>query len=492
MRVRVSAGELIGATDDELMRFRGVPYAAAPVGDLRFAAPVPHPGWRGPREAIAFGATPVMPPASETSSIPELPVPGDEILNLNITAPSTPPADRGEPGGYPVYIWIHGGGYVAGSPGGGWFDGAAYARTGIVVVSITYRLGFDGFGLIEHAPANRGVLDCLAALTWVREEIATFGGDPQRITIGGQSAGGGLVLSLLTTPGIEDRVSGAVIHSAPLPDLTLDDAAKVTQLMRGALGVDDDPAAWRMLSREAITLAERDLETRTVWSDLTDLRRALTHVGPLTRLGPVLGVDPLPEDPLAALARASDLPLLIGTTQSEWNAATALLEPVITRLSPVTLLGALGLPAALARAYPRAHADLTPAALIGQALTDRAFRLPALAVAQAREAAGHPAQLWDFRWHPDGGVARHCIDLPFAWSALDGDRVDRIAGTDPPAGLAAEMTGDIARFIHGGTAGWPGFTSGAPIAKVYDDVSWVGRDPYRFERIALSLVDDPP
>lgn len=476
------AGRARGTVVDGLVRFRGVPYAAAPTGDLRFAAPAPHPGWSGVRDAVEPGPTPLLPPMSETSSIPEPPTPGDEILNVSITAPAAP----AEP--LPVYVWVHGGGYVSGSPNSPWFDGATLARSGVVVVTISYRLGVDGFGHIPGAPDNRAVLDCVAALRWVRETIGAVGGDPARVTIGGQSAGGGLVLALLAAPAARGLFRSAVVHSAPLPDITPADAERVTARLASQLGVAHDLDGWRSLTREEVVAAERRLEAGSLWSNLSELRRALTWSGPLTRFGPVVGTDVVP-DVLDALARPDDRPLLLGTTASEFNLATAELERPLGRATPRPVLGAVGLPAALARAYPRAHPDRSAAWLLGQALTDRAFRMPALLVAEARARSGTPAALWDFRWHPQDGIARHCIDLPFAWDVLGAERVERIAGEDPPAALAREMSGDVARFVRTGEAGWPTYAPEAPVAKVYDVPSWVGRDPYRFERLALQVVE---
>ena len=133
--------------------------------------------------------------------IPEPSVPGESTLNVNVFTPA-PATDAA----LPVLVYIHGGGYFAGSPASPWYDGAAFNRDGVVTVSISYRLGFDGFGWIADAPMNRGVLDWLLALEWVRDNIAAFGGDPARVTIAGQSAGGGAVLTLLGMP------SGAAAH----------------------------------------------------------------------------------------------------------------------------------------------------------------------------------------------------------------------------------------------------------------------------------------
>lgn len=482
--LRTPSGLVRGHVDDAagLVRFRGVPYAAAPFGVRRFQPPAAHPGWHGVRDAVAPGPTPLLPPMSQTSSIPEPPTPGEDILNLNITAPLR------RAGPLPVYVWIHGGGYVSGSPNGGWFDGATLARSGVVVVSITYRLGFEGFGHIPDAPDNRAVLDCVAALTWVRDTIAAVGGDPRRVTVGGQSAGGGLVLALLSSPLATGLFRAAVVHSAPVPDVSPDHASKLGERLADELGVTShEVAGWREIPREAIVAAERRLELGSTWSSLQALRNALTWRGPLTPFGPVVGTETVP-DVLTALADPDSRPVLIGTTASEFNRTTAALERVLGSVTPRPVLATVGLPAALARGYPRAYPGRTAAQLLGQALTDRAFRIGALRVALARAAAGSPAAVWDFRWHPDAGFARHCIDLPFAWDALHGDRVDVIAGDDPPAELASEMSGDIAAFVHTAVVPWPGWEPDAPTAKVYDAPSWVGRDPYRFERLALDVL----
>ncbi|WP_162458348.1 carboxylesterase/lipase family protein [Pseudactinotalea terrae] len=477
------AGVLRGQVDAGagLARFRGVPYAAAPTGELRFREPVRHPGWEGERAAIEFGATPLLPPDSETSSIPEPTTPGEEILNLNITAP----LDAAGP--LPVYVWIHGGGYLSGTPNGGWFDGASMARTGVVVVSITYRLGIEGFGHIPGAPDNRGVLDCIAALRWVAEEIAGVGGDPDRVTVGGQSAGGGLVLALLASPAARGLFRGAVIHSAPLPDIDPDDAGRLGARLSREHGVANTLAGWQGLSREQLAVIDRQLDTYGPWSSLGHLHRALSRTGQLTQVGPIVGTDLIP-DPLPALAASDDRPVMIGSTSHEFNLSTAPLEQLLGRTTPTPVLGAAGLAAPLARAYPRAYPGLTAAALLGQALSDRVFRMTVLQVAGARERAGAPVAVWDFRWHPTDGPARHCIDLPFAWDALDGVRVDRIAGERPPAALATEMSGDIATFVRSAVVPWQPFTNDAPVAKVYDETPWLGRDPYRFERLGLEVI----
>lgn len=143
------------------------------------------------RDALEYGPTPWR--SEEGSGVPDMIVPGDETLNVNVFTPR--PGDT--EANLPVLVWIHGGGYFGGTSADPWYDGRSYNRDGVITVSISYRLGMEGFGWIEEAPANRGVLDWIAALEWVQENIRAFGGDPTRVTISGQSAGGGAVLTLL-------------------------------------------------------------------------------------------------------------------------------------------------------------------------------------------------------------------------------------------------------------------------------------------------------
>ncbi|GAA2581856.1 carboxylesterase family protein [Microbacterium binotii] len=199
----VSTGTLRGVRRPGSLAFLGIPFAAPPVDANRFAAPQPATPWDGVRDATAYGPTPQRGDTGITL-IPEPSVPGDATLNVNVFTPDT---DAAAP--FPVLVWIHGGGYISGSPASPWYDGDTFAREGIVVVTLSYRLGFDGFGAIDGAVSNRGVRDWIAALEWVQQNIAAFGGDPARVTIGGQSAGGGAVLTLLGMPAAQHLFSAA-------------------------------------------------------------------------------------------------------------------------------------------------------------------------------------------------------------------------------------------------------------------------------------------
>lgn len=485
--VATTCGRVRGVVREHSLAFRGIPYAAAPVGGLRLAAPAPHPGWDGVREAAHNGPTPSLGPVGDTYSIPEPVVPGDEVLNLNVF---TPAADR--QAGLPVYVWVHGGGFVGGSPGGQWFDGEAFARDGIVTVALTYRLGFEGYGHVPGAPQNRALLDMIAALDWVQENIAAFGGDPGRVTLGGQSAGGSAALALLASPRARGLFHRVVSHSGPLPDIPLEVAEHVGVEMARACGVSEhDRAGWREVPRQEIVAAERARDRGDLLSAARDLHRLLRGREPITDFGPVIDGEVLPQDPLTAFrtGQGEDVPLLIGCTSHEFNRVTAQIDRYLASgISGAILIG-LGLDPVLARAYPRAHPDFSPAELLGQAVSDRVFRIPAVRVCLERAGQGAPTWLWDFRWRSAvTDRALHCVDLPFAWDRLQAQRVARIAGEDPPAHLAEEFHAAIAGFISTGSVPWQQFATEAPIGQVWDTPSWTARDPYRFERIAAGLT----
>ena len=189
--VRLDSGSVRGRTEDGLAVFRGMPFARPPVGELRLAAPMPVDPWEGVRETVAFGPPP---PQSRVMGAPAAQDTDGDWLTVNVWSPDLGAARL------PVMVWIHGGGYVYGWSGDPLFDGATLARDGVVVVTFNYRLGAEGFGHFPGAPANRGLLDQVAALRWVQDNIAAFGGDPGRVTVFGESSGAGCIAALMAMP----------------------------------------------------------------------------------------------------------------------------------------------------------------------------------------------------------------------------------------------------------------------------------------------------
>jgi len=186
--VRVDGGQVTGAVEDGLTVFRGVPYAAPPVGPLRWKATKPVIGWDGVRAATEFGRACMQ----TNGAISNLPAPSEDCLFANVWTPATRSGER-----LPVMVWIHGGGFVAGTPGEQLYHGEWLAKKGVVVVSLAYRLGVFGFlahpelsaESDRHVSGNYGLLDLIAGLQWVQRNVAAFGGDPDRVTIFGESAG---------------------------------------------------------------------------------------------------------------------------------------------------------------------------------------------------------------------------------------------------------------------------------------------------------------
>ena len=214
-RVEVSQGVLVGRAADGVDSFKGVPYAAPPVGPLRWRAPRPAAAWSEPRDAGKVGAICIQPPANGDNGVGPPPM-SEDCLTLNVWTPE----DRDKP--LPVMVWIHGGGYANGSGTAALYDGTRLARRGVVVVTLNYRLGRLGF--FDHPalaaeraagePAgNYGVMDMIAALEWVRDNIAAFGGDPDQVTIFGESAGGVAVTQLMVAPDARDLFDRAVVQS---------------------------------------------------------------------------------------------------------------------------------------------------------------------------------------------------------------------------------------------------------------------------------------
>src|SRR5690606_26727625 len=192
-----------------------------------------------------YGPTPQRREEND-AMIPEASVPGEATLNLNVFTPSLA-------GRFPVLVWIHGGGYSAGSIASPWYDGRAFNRDGIVTVSLSYRLGFDGFGSIDGAPDNRGVRDWLAGLEWVQRNIAAFGGDRGRVTIAGHSAGGGAVLTLLGMPTAQHLFHAGISFSGALGDLPRELAQRRSIRLAEMVGTEPTLTGFRAVGERQLT-----------------------------------------------------------------------------------------------------------------------------------------------------------------------------------------------------------------------------------------------
>ena len=454
--------------------FLGIPFAEPPVGENRFQAPVPKAPWTGVRDALAFAPTAQRGDPGVTL-IPEPSVPGESTLNVNVFTPD-PSAS-----GLPVLVWIHGGGFFAGSPASEWYDGRNFNRDGVVTVTISYRLGFDGFGWIADAPSNRGVRDWLLALEWVQQNIAAFGGDPAKVTIAGQSAGGGAVLTLLGMEKAQHLFQGVYAISGALADVSPPRAESFGRALAREGGVEPTVAGFSSLSEERIL----------------DLQKKATELGPDSlnsmieeglALGPAVDGDLLMR-PTGESLRAgigADRPLVLGATDDEFTMAFTAAEKKLRWVPKSLLLRKLGMPKGAMRPYLAANAAVAAkgtAYIAGRFLTDRMFRTALLRIAADRGAA--PTWLYRFAW-PSGqfGFAEHCLDVPFFFDCLDGPAMEPLAGPNPPQSLADEVHAGAVAFITRGDPGWQ--RSGArQWARVYDTTTRDEADAYASVRALL-------
>lgn len=225
--ISTTAGTVRGRWDNAVAVFRGIPYAEPPVGARRFAAPVAAKPWEGVREALAFG--PPVPSAGRATS--GVDADSGNCLTLNVWTPDLGAA------GLPVLVWIHGGKYLEGTSANPHNDGATLAGSGAVVISMNYRVGLEGFAHITGAPDNRGILDQAAALRWVRDNVAAFGGDPGNVTVFGQSAGAGCIAALLAMPSAVGQFRRAIVQSLPGTFFSRRLAAAVSATIAAELGV---------------------------------------------------------------------------------------------------------------------------------------------------------------------------------------------------------------------------------------------------------------
>ncbi|SDQ30755.1 carboxylesterase/lipase family protein [Microbacterium sp. cf332] len=461
--VSLSTGRVRGLErPDGTLAFLGIPYALAPVGERRFGEPEPAEPWADVRDATAYGPTPQRGDYGETL-IPEPSIPGDDTLSVNVFAPGDA---HDEP--LPVLVYIHGGGFVQGSAASPWYDGAAFARAGIVVVTVSYRLGFDGFGLIAGAPANRGVRDWIAALEWVQREVTAFGGDPGDVTIAGQSAGGGAVLTLLGMPSAQPLFRRALAISAALTEVAPTRAAERTTRLAAALGVAPTREGFSRVDELTVLRAQQALEAERHGGVIATVRSRLAEGLPW---GPVVDGDLIPRPALDALAAGvgADKPLVLGTTDDEFTMATDALSGAV-RLVPAPLaLAVLGVGHARRWRYVRDNHEqrrLGTAAFLGRYATDRVFRDTVPRVARAR--GGSVTWTYRFSWpSPTRRWALHCLDVPFWWNRLDAPGVTRLAGERPPRELADAMHGAAVSFVRTGDPGWPRWTPEEGATRVF-------------------------
>ncbi len=473
------SGKVEGTERDGVLAFRGIPFARPPVGPLRFRAPVREQPWDGVRDATRFG------PDSAQADLPIARLLGsdgsassEDGLYLNVWTPACDDGRR------PVMVWIHGGAYVFGSGSVPWYDGTRFVQHGdVVVVTVNYRLGplgflhlADQYGDELAGSGNAGILDQVAALEWVHDSIANFGGDPDDVTVFGESAGANSVATLLAVPRARGLFHKAIAQSG---------AGSWISARERAVGL-----AARLLER--LPVGERDLDSlQTLPTER--LFAAAAGLSDETEEGagglvwqPVIDDAVLARPPIDAVraGSAAGIHLMTGTNQHEIT-LFQILDATLKDLDDDAIARRLRPwakdPNALLAAYREIMPDATPLDVWSCLATDSAFRMPAVHLADSQRAHG-PVWMYRFTWETPvfGGMLRstHALEIPFVFDTLHHAGADRLTGDGPErSAVAKRMHEAWIAFAREGDPGWPQYDEARRPTMRFDEETEVLDDP---------------
>ncbi|MFI6856882.1 carboxylesterase/lipase family protein [Streptomyces sp. NPDC050416] len=470
--VRTTAGAVRGRREEGLAVYRGIPFAAPPVGEARFMAPRPAHAWDGVRDTYAFGP----PPPQDLGNlggpglidVPE----GDEWLTVNVWTPEPDPGGR-----RPVMVWIYGGAYKLGHAGSPGYDARRIAADGdVVVVSLNYRVGMEGFAFIEGAPANRGLLDQVAALEWVRDNIEAFGGDPGQVTVFGESAGAGSIASLLAMPGAAGLFRRAIAQSVPGTFFSDALARDIGAALAAEVGLRPTVADLAAIAPRELTAAGESLSAKM--AGYTD--RWGQAAPTVTPFSPVVDGEVLPAMPWQALAAgaAKDVDLLVGHNRDEYRLFVAMAGQ-LGRIPEERATAALRLFAPGPdgeQAYRSAFPDAGPGELYERVQTDWLFNMPSLHLAEAQHAGGGRAHVYELTWPAPGSGgalgACHGLDIPLLFGTFGADLgLLLFGGTEPSAealALSSRFRSSWTAFARSGDPGWPAYEETERLVQVLD------------------------
>ena len=468
--VETTGGRVRGGRSEGVSVYRGIPFAR----QSRFAPPRPPVPWSGIQDATAFG------PAAPQHAMGPRPAPAsqsEDCLYLNVW---TPAADAGR---RPVMVWVHGGGFEAGTSFAAHTDGSALVRRGdVVVVSLAYRLGALGFLDLTGwgGPANLGLLDQVAGLEWVRDNIAAFGGDPGNVTVFGESAGAFSIGALLAMPRAKACFHKAILQSGGTtrifqPDTT---QAMTADLLRatGCATIDE----LRAVDADKIL----DAQQRVID---TDIGCRNTPGG--RSWGAVADGEVLPAHPQGAVesGAVAGFPILVSATRDEVNvfraAAPSAFDPVDEAALLAEMSGCVGGRADRLHAFYRAT-DPDLGSIRSRFLTDWIYRIPAVRLAEYWRG---PAWLSLFAWSSpvfaDGRGSHHALDTPFVFGTVADPAVAAQIGPDPSAAAVSEaMSTAWISFAHTGNPGWPRYTRERRTTMRFDAEPRPVDDPERARR----------
>lgn len=509
--VRTSFGPVRGLVQDGVNVFKGVRYAAPPVGALRFKPPEPPRPWTEPVDAVAYGAPAVQMysrPSGEAQS--EL---GRSLAQVFPTARETQEGREdclflnvwtrglGDGKKRPVMVWFHGGGYAYGSGSWPMYEGQGLAARGdVVVVTVNHRLNAFGYAYLAEAmgeayakSGNAGLLDLVAVLGWVRDNAEAFGGDPANVTIFGESGGGAKVSTLMATPAAKGLFHKAIVQSGPgLRGVPKEVAARNAEMLLAELGIGrGDAAALQAVPAEAIIKAAYAVQAR-----------AVAEPGARFGLSPVVDGEVLPRDPFTpdAPPQSADIPLMIGTNKDEMTLFMAS-EPWFGRLTEAELVERTRAQAgpradAVLAALRKAHPDYSPTYLFTAFATAMGMLAGSITLAE-RKAAQGAAKVWMYRldWETPvgGGVFKspHTLEIPLVFDRVESNRAFVGPGPEPQL-MAERMSAAWLAFARNGDPttpalpAWPPYEAGRRSTMIFDLQSRVENDPHPALRQTLA------
>jgi para-nitrobenzyl esterase len=497
--VDAPCGRMAGIRSSDVLVFRGIPYAKPPVGELRWRWPEPLAPWAGIRDAMHFGPIcPQAPTQIEALLGGRLGEQSEDCLYLNVWTPGCDDARR------PVMVWIHGGAFVIGAGSQGLYNGRHLAAQDCVIVTINYRLGVFGFLNLSDATGTpgsgtgaEGIADQVMALRWVQHNIAAFGGDPDNVTIFGESAGAMSVSILLSMPVARGLFHKAIAQSgAAHIGYDRERSGRVTKAFLEFVGGTSDMGALRAVPFSALVKAQIAL--------LADLRqgRDVRRLGSVA-FQPTIGNDLIPQRPIEALraGAAAGIPIVTGTTKDEWR--------LFSSASPRARLTSRS---AFEERVRKAAGDAAPGLLAAYVdgttfdrfnafMTDRVFTMPAIRMLEAQGAFA-PVYGYRFDWSSRllGGImgSCHAIELGFVFGTYNTKLAGAFFGTGPTAdALARTMMQAWTTFARtgnpssGSTGPWTQYDTESRTTMIFGDGRHrTEQDPNRARRIAWEAVAD--